>query len=84
MDMANIGYVRVSTTDQKTDRQLEGVALEKVFEDKASAADTARPQLRPCLDFVRQGDTLHVHSIDRLARTFKTSYGSWGSSWTRA
>ena len=69
--MANIGYVRVSTTDQKTDRQLEGVALEKVFEDKASAADTARPQLRLCLDFVRQGDTLHVHSIDRLARNLQ-------------
>ena len=62
--MANIGYVRVSTTDQKTDRQLEGVALDKVFEDKASAADTARPQLLLCLDYVRQGDTLHVHSID--------------------
>ena len=69
--MANIGYVRVSTTDQKTDRQLEGLVLERVFEDKASAADTARPQLRPCLDFVRQGDTLHVHSIDRLARNLQ-------------
>ena len=69
--MANIGYVRVSTTDQKTDRQLEGVALDKVFEDKASAADTARPQLLLCLDYVREGDTLYVHSIDRLARNLQ-------------
>lgn len=69
--MANIGYVRVSTTDQKTDRQLEGVALDKVFEDKASAADATRPQLLACLDYVREGDTLHVHSIDRLARNLQ-------------
>ncbi len=69
--MANIGYVRVGTTDQKTDRQLVGVALDKVFEDKASAADTARPQLLLCLNFVRAEDTLHVHSIDRLARNLQ-------------
>lgn len=69
--MANVGYVRVSTTDQKTDRQLEDVALDKMFEDKASAADTARPQLLLCLDYVREGDTLHVHSIDRLARNLQ-------------
>lgn len=42
--MANVGYLRVSTTDQRTDRQLEGVALDMVFEEKASAADTAKPQ----------------------------------------
>lgn len=69
--MASVGYVRVSTTDQKTDRQLEGVALDKVFEEKASAADAARPQLLLCLDYVREGDTLHVHSIDRLARNLQ-------------
>lgn len=69
--MANVGYVRVSTTDQKTDRQLEGVALDMVYEEKASAADTARPQLQLCLAYVRQGDTLHVHSIDRLARNLQ-------------
>lgn len=69
--MASIGYLRVSTIDQKTDRQLEGVTLDKVFEDKASAADTARPQLALCLDYVRDGDTLYVHSIDRLARNLQ-------------
>jgi len=69
--MANVGYIRVSSLDQNTDRQLEGVKLDKEFEDKASAADTKRPQLIACLDYIRQGDTLHVHSIDRLARNLQ-------------
>jgi DNA invertase Pin-like site-specific DNA recombinase len=63
-----IGYVRVSTLDQKTDRQLEGVKLDKVYKEKVSAKDTKRPELKKCLDYLRDGDTLHVHSIDRLAR----------------
>jgi len=66
--MADVAYRRVSSTDQKTDRQLEGLTFYKVFEDKASGKDTDRPQLRACLDCVREGDTLHVHSIDRLCR----------------
>lgn len=69
--MAEVGYCRVSTTDQKTDRQLDGVKLDKVFEEKASAANTDRPQLQACLGYVREGDTLHVHSIDRLARNLQ-------------
>ncbi|GAB7078805.1 recombinase family protein [Megalodesulfovibrio paquesii] len=64
----HVGYIRVSTLDQSTARQLEGVPLEKVFEDKCSGRDTARPALRSCLEWLREGDTLHVHSIDRLAR----------------
>lgn len=64
----HIGYVRVSTLIQKTDRQLEGVKLDKLYEEKASAKDSKRPQLEACLDYLRDGDTLHVHSIDRLAR----------------
>jgi DNA invertase Pin-like site-specific DNA recombinase len=63
-----IGYKRVSTVDQNTGRQLEGVAVGKVFEDKASGKDTARPQLQAALEFCREGDTLVVHSMDRLAR----------------
>ena len=66
--MTDIGYIRVSTVDQKTDRQLDGVDLDEVFEEKASAATTKRPKLEECLRFLRKGDTLHVHSIDRLAR----------------
>lgn len=63
-----IGYVRVSTIDQNTERQLEGVALDKTFTDKASGKDTERPQLQAALEYLRDGDTLVVHSMDRLAR----------------
>lgn len=63
-----IGYVRVSTLDQNTERQLEGVALDKVFTDKASGKDTNRPQLQAALEYLREGDTLACHSMDRLAR----------------
>ncbi len=67
----NVGYLRVSTTDQSTARQLDGVELDLVFEDKASGSNTDRPQLQACLKYVRKGDTLHVHSIDRLARNLQ-------------
>lgn len=63
-----VGYLRVSTLDQSTARQLQGVKLDKVFEDKCSGRDTMRPQLQACLDYLREDDTLHVHSLDRLAR----------------
>jgi len=63
-----VGYRRVSTADQNTARQLDGVPLDKLFEDKLSGKDRERPQLKACLDFVREGDTLIVHSMDRLAR----------------
>jgi DNA invertase Pin-like site-specific DNA recombinase len=63
-----IGYKRVSTIEQNTARQLDGVTVGKVFEDKASGKDTARPQLQAALAFCREGDTLVVHSMDRLAR----------------
>jgi len=66
-----VGYVRVSTTDQNTDRQLDGLTLDKVFTDKASGKDTNRPQLAAALDYVREGDTLVVHSMDRLARNLE-------------
>ncbi|USR38358.1 recombinase family protein [Ectopseudomonas hydrolytica] len=67
--MAQVGYVRVSSVDQNTDRQLDGIALDKVFTDKVSGATTDRPQLLAMLDYVREGDCIHVHSIDRLARS---------------
>lgn len=63
-----IGYVRVSSYDQNPERQLEHVQVDKVFTDKASGKDTQRPQLDALLDFVREGDTVVVHSMDRLAR----------------
>lgn len=67
--MANVGYVRVSTVDQNTERQLDGLELDKVFTDKVSGATTERPKLQDMLGYVREGDVIHVHSIDRLARS---------------
>ena len=63
-----IGYIRVSTLDQHVDRQLEGIEVDKTFIDKASGKDTKRPQLELLLSFARSGDTVVVHSMDRLAR----------------
>ena len=63
-----IGYIRVSTLDQNTERQLEGIDVAKTFTDKASGKDTKRPQLEALMGFVRDGDTVVLHSMDRLAR----------------
>lgn len=63
-----VGYVRVSSLDQNTARQLEGMELERIFEEKLSGKDTARPQLEAMLAYLREGDTLVVHSMDRLSR----------------
>jgi DNA invertase Pin-like site-specific DNA recombinase len=63
-----VGYTRVSTEDQNSARQLEGISLDRIFADKASGKDTKRPQLDAALNFVREGDTLVIHSMDRLAR----------------
>ena len=66
-----IGYVRVSSVDQNDARQLDGMVLDKTFADKASGKDTNRPQLIAMLDFVREGDNLYVHSMDRLSRSLR-------------
>lgn len=71
MSGQQVGYIRVSTFEQNTARQLDGVQLNKVFTDKVSGKSTDRPQLQLCLDYVREGDTLHVHSMDRLARNLE-------------
>jgi len=63
-----VGYIRVSSFDQNLQRQLDGVAVDRVFADKASGKDVNRPELENLLGFVREGDTLVVHSMDRLAR----------------
>jgi len=63
-----IGYVRVSSLDQNPDRQLEQIAVDRTFTDKASGKDVARPQLDALLRFAREEDTVVVHSMDRLAR----------------
>lgn len=63
-----VGYKRVSTVDQVTDRQLDGVALNKTFTEHASGKSTDRPELQRAIAYAREGDTFVVHSMDRLAR----------------
>ena len=65
-----IGYQRVSTIDQNTDRQLDGVELNKVFTDKASGKDTNRPEWL-YTEYVREGDVLVIHSMDGLCRNLE-------------
>jgi len=67
----HIGYIRVSTLEQKTVRQLNDVQLDRVFTDKCSGKDRNRPQLDALLDYIRDGDTIHVHDISRMARNIR-------------
>ena len=69
MSGKTIGYIRVSSILQNTDRQLDGVPTDKIFEDKLSGKDTNRPQLQSMLEFIREGDTVLIHSLDRLGRS---------------
>jgi len=63
-----IGYVRVSSVDQNPERQLEGELVDRTFTDRVSGKNTDRPQLLEMLAYVREGDYVVVHSMDRLAR----------------
>lgn len=67
----SIAYIRVSSKGQNTDRQLEGMEFDRVFTEKISGATKQRPELTLCLAYLRTGDTLHIHSIDRLARSLR-------------
>ncbi|WP_455648346.1 recombinase family protein [Nocardia salmonicida] len=62
-----VGYIGVSTLNQNTIRQLEGIGVERTFVEKASGKDATHPALEEMLGFVRVGDTVVVHSMDRLA-----------------
>ena len=68
MSGQRIGYVRVSSFDQNPERQLDQVNVDRVFTDKVSGKDMQRPQLEQLFAFAREGDTVVVHSMDRLAR----------------
>jgi DNA invertase Pin-like site-specific DNA recombinase len=64
-------YIRVSSIDQNLNRQIDGLSHiehDKLFEDKVSAKTTERPQLQLMLSQLREGDSVFVYSIDRLAR----------------
>ena len=69
-----VGYARVSTQDQKPELQLDALkaaGCEKVFVEKASGAQRERPELKAALEYMRDGDTLVVWKLDRLARSMK-------------
>ncbi len=68
MSGQRVGYQRVSSLEQNPARQLEGIPLDQTFTDRLSGKDVDRPQLSEMLRFVRAGDTVTVHSLDRLAR----------------
>jgi len=68
--MALIGYARVSSVGQSLDIQLEKLAFcDKVFQEKKSGTSNKRPRLRECLEYIREGDTLVITRLDRLARS---------------
>ena len=67
-----IGYIRVSTEEQHTDRQetiMQKYEVEQVYSEKISGKNTDRPQLKEMLSFIRKGDTLVIESYSRLARS---------------
>jgi DNA invertase Pin-like site-specific DNA recombinase len=67
--LSNVGYIRVSTLEQNTDRQLNTVSLDKIYEEKVSAKTINRPVWAECVSYLRDGDTLHIHSLDRVCRS---------------
>lgn len=72
MSNQSIAYIRVSTREQSLGRQEDGMSglhIDKVFEEKVSGKSRERPELRACIDYAREGDTLYIYSIDRLARS---------------
>ncbi len=71
MNGKTIGYIRVSTVGQNAERQLDGVSLDKVFEEKVSAKTADRRKLKEMLEFIREGDVVVVHDISRLARNIQ-------------
>lgn len=72
--MSRVGYARVSTLDQDPElqiRALQEAQCDKIFTEHASGADTSRPKLAACLEYLRPGDTLIVWKLDRLGRSLQ-------------
>lgn len=72
--MSNVAYVRVSTEEQNEARQKEALAahnIDKWFEEKASGKNTHRPAFQQMMDWVREGDTVFIHDLSRIARSTK-------------
>lgn len=72
--MAKIAYIRVLCIDQNTDRQeiaLKEFQIDRSFSEKASGRNTDRSEFKKMMEYVREGDTLYIESISRLARSTK-------------
>lgn len=72
--VSKVAYIRVSAIDQNTDRQeiaLSELNINKYFTEKISGKNTDRPQLKKMLEYIREGDTVYIESISRLARSTK-------------
>lgn len=68
--MANVGYARVSSVGQSLEVQLSKLEhCDKIFEEKVTGTSSNRPQLTACLEYLREGDTLFITRLDRLARS---------------
>ncbi|MFL0197719.1 recombinase family protein [Clostridium sp. WILCCON 0269] len=70
----NIGYVRVSAVEQNEAKQIEALKkynMDKVFTEKVSVKSADRPELKVMMKFAREGDTIYIYSLDRLARSTK-------------
>lgn len=73
--MTTVGYARVSSLGQDLAVQMEKLAgCERVFKEKRSGVDAGKPQLKACLEYLREGDTLLVTKLDRLARSTPDLY----------
>jgi DNA invertase Pin-like site-specific DNA recombinase len=73
--MTTVGYARVSSLGQDLAVQLEKLkGCDKVFKEKRSGVDAGRPELKACLEYLREGDTLLVTKLDRLARSTSDLY----------
>src|SRR5579884_3709400 len=68
--MAHVGYARVSSVGQSLEVQLDKLrSCDKTYQEKQSGSSSKRPRLEACLEYVREGDTLVVSRLDRLARS---------------
>jgi DNA invertase Pin-like site-specific DNA recombinase len=66
--MKKVGYIRTSTSDQNSERQLHGIRLDIKFEEVVSGLESDRPELNKLIDYIARGDVVIVHSVDRLTR----------------
>ena len=66
-----VGYIRISSSNINPVKQLDDISLDRVFTDYVSGKSIHRPELKKLLSFIREGDTLYIQSMDRLARNLE-------------